>query len=291
MRSLSGKGAQAPQDGDAASAMPRWMARRVDRLEARARASFRIDAAMAGLVLAGAVFSGIIAGGHVEAFTRTLGQSSEALLVTAGLAVKAIEIDGLGETAERDVLDYLGVTEATALPFLNPDAARERVEALPWVRSASVRKLYPATLQIHLREFEPFALWQRGERVAVIDREGTVVTEDVPARLQGLPRLYGHGAEAEGAALLDLLERHPAVRTRLAVAEYVGERRWTLHLDNGISVYLPENGLGEALVLLDQLEQREEIFARSIAAIDLRLGDRVTFRLTDDGIQRRDAAL
>ena len=52
-----------------------------------------------------------------------------------------------------------------------------------------------------------------------------------------------------------------------------------------------EIGFGEALVLLDQLEQREEIFARSIAAIDLRLGDRVTFRLTDDGIQRRDAAL
>jgi hypothetical protein len=57
-------------------------------------------------------------------------------------------------------------------PHLDIDAARARVEALPWVKQATLTKLFPDTLDIAVVEREPFALWQYAGVVRLIDDEG-----------------------------------------------------------------------------------------------------------------------
>ena len=69
----------------------------------------------------------------------------------------------------------------------------------------------------------------------------------------------------------------------------VGERRWN-PAANGLDVLLPEYGM-PALERLVVLDREKNLISRDIVAIDLRLADRVTVRLSDAAAQARfDAA-
>ena len=62
-------------------------------------------------------------------------------------------------------------------------------------------------------------------------------------------------------------------------------------LKNGIDVRLPEAGMEQALETLLKLDRDNKILSRDIAAIDLRLADRVTVRLSDEAAAVRLDAL
>jgi cell division protein FtsQ len=71
----------------------------------------------------------------------------------------------------------------------------------------------------------------------------------------------------------------------------VGERRWNLRLKNGIDVRLPESDVAPALARLVALDNEKNLITRDIVAIDLRLPDRVTVRLSEAAAQARIDAL
>ena len=71
----------------------------------------------------------------------------------------------------------------------------------------------------------------------------------------------------------------------------VGERRWNLRLNNGIDVRLPESDVAPALERLVVLDNEKNLITRDIVAIDLRLPDRVTVRLSEAAAQARIDAL
>ena len=62
-------------------------------------------------------------------------------------------------------------------------------------------------------------------------------------------------------------------------------------LDNGIEVRLPESDAAAALTALVRLDRDNKILTRDIAAIDLRLPDRVTVQLSDEAAAARAEAL
>jgi cell division protein FtsQ len=67
----------------------------------------------------------------------------------------------------------------------------------------------------------------------------------------------------------------------MRAAVLVAGRRWDLHLDNGVTVKLPEKGAREALQRLVKLDVERELLARDVSVVDLRLPDRVTVRLPE----------
>ena len=90
-------------------------------------------------LLCGLVLLPVIAGGFA------FGQNSapqraqaavflSALSVQAGFGIQSIRIEGLRDTRQDDVLDYLAIGPGTSLIGYDLDSARARVLALPWVR-------------------------------------------------------------------------------------------------------------------------------------------------------------
>ena len=71
----------------------------------------------------------------------------------------------------------------------------------------------------------------------------------------------------------------------------VAERRWNLRLKNGLDVRLPETNVAQALERLVALDREKKLLSRDITAVDLRLPDRVTVRLSDAAAQAREDAL
>src|SRR5690606_12828642 len=103
--------------------------------------------------LSSSVLYGAWIGGQIPA-------SAQAITARLGFAVDQVRVSGNRETSEIDILDRLDFNGWTSLIGFDAASARERISALPWVNVASVRKVYPAELEVRIEEKQPFAIWQ-----------------------------------------------------------------------------------------------------------------------------------
>jgi len=247
-------------------------------------------AASAAVILA-SIGYGVVKGDHVAVVVGAVKDVRDGAANAAGFRITSIALAGNLHVSRDEVLAIAGVTGKTSLPFLDVEATRERLKTNPWIADATVLKLYPGELQIGIKEREAFALWQKDGQVSVIADDGTVLEPYVAPRLIELPLVVGRGAETRAKEFLALLDRYPAMRDFVRASVFVGERRWNLRLKNGIDVRLPETEVASALERVVALDREKNLITRDILAIDLRLPDRVTVRLSDAAAQARiDAA-
>jgi cell division protein FtsQ len=223
---------------------------------------------------------GIVIGGHGRLV-------ADSLLSAAGFGIEAVKLSGQREIDEFQILEALEIHEGSSLALFDAAGARERLNQMAWVKSASVMKLYPSTLQINIEERVPYALWQRGELVSIVNQAGDVITDEVDGRYANLLLVVNHGAQRRAAEINKALEKVPGLRPRVRAAFLISDRRWDLQLENGISVRLPEENIDVALADLVKMDEESGILSRDIVAIDMRLGDRVTVRLTEEANEQR----
>ncbi len=243
------------------------------------------------LIILGAIAYGVVKGDHVDSVVAAWQDTRDALANVVGFRVTEVALSGNKHLNREEVLGRAGVTGNTALVFFDVGAARARLLADPWIADATIQKLYPDRLQITLTEREAFALWQANGRVNVIGTDGTVLEPFVSRPYMSLPFVVGRGAEKQAKAFLEVLAHYPEVRDNVLAAVLIAERRWNLRLKNGIDVRLPESDVEQALAELIALDHDKKLMSRDLVAIDLRLPDRVTVRLSDAAAQARDAEL
>ncbi len=243
------------------------------------------------VILLGSAGLGIVKGGHVEEVTTALSDTRNALANSAGFRITAVAINGRKQLTQDEVLAIGGVNGRSSLLFLDAAVVRDKLKANPWIGEATVQKFYPGQLQIDVTERSAFALWQQDGRLSVIADDGAVLEPYVSRRFKGLPLVVGKGAETGAKDFLALVDRYPQVRSVMKAAVFVGERRWNLRLKDGLDVRLPENDVGNALAALTKLDKEDRLFSRDITAIDMRLPDRLTIRLSEDAAKAREDLL
>ena len=250
-----------------------------------------IGVAATAIVILGSLAYGVVKGDHVASIVAAMRDVRDGTANAAGFRIVSIALAGNHHITREEVLATAGITGTTSLLFLDVGETRERLKTNPWIADATVLKLYPGELQIGIKEREAFALWQKDGQVSVIADDGTVLEPYVAPGLIRLPFVVGRGAETRAKEFLALLDRYPAMRDFVRASVLVGERRWNLRLKNGIDVRLPESDIASALERLVALDREKNLITRDILAIDLRLPDRVTVRLSDAAAQARiDAA-
>lgn len=244
--------------------------------------------AVATVLLAAAVGYSAVAGGYLATWAK---EARDEVANAVGLRIAAVSISGSKEVSREEILTTAGVTGHASLLFLDAVAARARLLSNPWIADAAVLKLYPDRLQISTTERRAFALWQKNGRVSVIAADGTVLEPYIEDRYLGLPLVVGRGAELQAKDFFAVLDRFADVRASLRAAVLVAERRWDLWLKNGVEIRLPESKVDQALELLTKLDREKQLMSRDIVAVDLRLPDRVSVRLSDEAAAARQEAL
>lgn len=269
-----GKGKRGKRGRGNASLTSRW----AGSLKLAARHSFKWTGILAVFFVIVAV-GGLFAGGHVTAAWDDAWDRVDAMMADAGLTVQSVTLEGRAETARTDIIRMLGIKRGTLMMDVDVDEARARLEALPWVQSAEVRRVWPDRIYVRVVERKPVAIWQNEGELAVIDQTGHAIAGEDVTRFTNLPLVVGKGAQTAAAGLLELLARQPQFRNHVKAAVRVGERRWNLRLDNGVEVRLPEEGAEAALAELVRLAREQDILSRDIKAIDLRFPDRLIVKL------------
>lgn len=264
-----------------------WALHRLPRSGPSFRARF-IARAGAVTLLFGAIIHGLVMGGHLDYDGSPWRKLPGKLASSLGFAADDIRITGLVHQEPETLLSAIGVAPGGSLVGFDASRARALLENLDWVAQAKVLRKYPNRLDIVVAERQPFAIWQRDGAHYVIDQTGTAMSTLDPGRLSSLLLITGEGAHRAVADLVKELESAPQVRARIAAAARVGQRRWTLYLDNGVTVALPEIGIAKALATLTELDRSQGLLSKGIKAIDLRFSDEVIVELAEPAAPEKD---
>ena len=119
------------------------------------------------------------------------------------------------------------------------DKVRARYEALPWVRRAAVRRIWPDRLVVTIEEHRPLALWGAGR---LMNTHGELFSANLAeAEEDGpLPELSGpNGSHASVLARYRELQRWLAPIERRPLAVALSQRwAWSARLDDGTTVLI-----------------------------------------------------
>ncbi|MFP3872814.1 MAG: cell division protein FtsQ/DivIB [Thiohalophilus sp.] len=143
---------------------------------------------------------------------------------------------------------FVNVTEAMLNPLskslsgvgyfdINVAAVQQQVESLPWIKHATVRRIWPDTLVIHFIEQQPLAVWAAG---GLLNRSGDIFK---PAESTYPPELpVFQGPEKLRGKMLDAYQRFAGLLAPLEVQivklKLDQRQAWQIGLDNGIHLKL-----------------------------------------------------
>lgn len=200
----------------------------------------------------------------------------------AGFVVKDITVEGRQNTSRTDLLNTLQINRGDSLFSFSPDILKQKLEKLPWIRSAIVERRLPDTFRIHLAERKPLAIWQKKGKFHLLDREGGIIACAPEHFPEGLLVVVGETVPQHVKGLLSVLEKVPEVKQRVGAAVLLRSGRWDLHLDNKWVLKLPETALEQSLHHFLSFERKYGFLNQKIMTLDLRLPDIFIIRLAPD---------
>jgi len=237
-------------------------------------------------LLVGAAALGAARGGQYQAFVAREGGIGDFVARSFGFAIKVVTISGESQLTEPEILALAGVSAKDSLPFFDAARARENLEALPLIKQASVRKLYPDRIVIEIVERTPAALWQKDGEVRIVAADGAVIGDMRDQRFSSLPFVVGDGANERLSEFAALLDAAAELRPKIVAGVLVGERRWNLKMKSGIDVKLPESDPLAAVATLVALQRQSRVLDRDILSLDLRVEGKVFARLSEAAAAR-----
>jgi len=233
-------------------------------------------AVMIGLLLGGVWWSH--SSGALNRAADSLKWRAIAVSAEAGFRVKEILVVGRKETSQEDLRKAIRLARGAPILAFDLDAAKRRVESLPWVREATVERMLPSTVLLTIEERQPVALWQHKEQFHLIDESGAVILRKGLERFSDLLVVVGEGAPDRASDLIETLSTQPELMHLVKAAVWVGGRRWNVRLVGDVDVRLPEKNAGEAWMRLAEYEKVHNVLEKDVQILDLRIPDRLIVR-------------
>lgn len=217
---------------------------------------------------------------HNAASEQSFAPIRARLVAYMPLRIRTIRVEGRDLTPETDLMAALGTQVGKPIFGFSVNAARDRIDTLPFVDHATVERHMPDTVIIKIVERAPVAVWQDHGHFILINRVGERVPDQGMSGKNAeafvkLPLVVGDGANTAASPLIDALNAQPTVKNFVVASVRVGQRRWNLSLRDGATVMLPEGQEPAALARLARYQGQFRLLERPVTSIDMRLPDRM----------------
>ena len=160
------------------------------------------------------------------------------MMANEAAPISTIQVTGeMPYTNKADIRLALSDSNVGNFFQLNVNHLQQKLEGLPWVKSASVRKQWPNQLSIYLVDHEPAAIWNHDQ---LLSKSGKVFEADKSRLTTQLPHFYGpEGSEQIALDNFDHLNSLLAL-SQLSIAEISLSARhaWRLTLTDGVVLNL-----------------------------------------------------
>jgi len=200
--------------------------------------------------------------------------------------VNLLAVEGASPGIEEDIREIFPHDLPVSSFDLDLDAVRDMVLGLPAVADAAVRIRQGGVLVAKVTEREPAAIWRSRDGIGVVDAEGVVIGELTQrAERPDLPVIAGTGADKAVPEALAILAAAAPLKGRVRGLVRMGERRWDVVLDRDQRILLPERDPVRALERVLVLNDVQDMLERDLVAVDMRLSERPTIRMTESAVE------
>ena len=198
---------------------------------------------------------------------RTIASVGVSLLVLAGITaampftpmmpVHGVNVDGNAALTPEQVEELTGIVPETPMGRVDVRAAAEGVAANPWVKSATVKRDWPSSIQVDVEEYTAVAFVVLEDGAHLIDAEGKdfLVADPPPGAME----LVGPGIEDEEgkrAAVEIAASISEKARGQVEALDARGPYEYVLRLREGRTVVwgAAEDNANKALALESVLQ-------------------------------------
>ena len=193
------------------------------------------------------------------------------LTANVGLTLEVVQLHGRAHTPKETLLKAANLKIGEPILGINLRQLHSKINKIGWVENAVVERRLPGIIRISLRERIPIALLQNNGKHKLIDHSGSIIDGADPSQFTHLTVVAGKNAAAHAAAILSILKTEPELFSEIWAVSYKSERRWDVHLKNGMAVRLPEIDPVSAWSRLAIIDRKRNITSRDLAVIDLRV--------------------
>lgn len=160
------------------------------------------------------------------------------LLNPMNAPVQKIQVQGSFVNVTEEMLAPLS-KQVSGVGYFDVDvtAFQQKVEALPWVDQATIRRVWPDTLAIHFVEHHPTAVWASG---GLLNERGELFKPSAATYPTGLPVF--DGPEKSSARMLETYHRFSqmllSLGMRIQQLKLDKRRSWQVVLQSGLHINL-----------------------------------------------------
>ncbi len=213
--------------------------------------------------------------GRVEKGIESANAQLWQMTAHAGFKLHQIQLTGRSHADVTAIKNAIGVDKGAPILGISLAEMKQRLEAIPEIKSARIVRTLPNRLQVAITEREPAAWWQVDGKVQLIDRDGVVLQHYSYKGRVTLPVVVGADVPKHMPELMALLDTVPSLKTDVQAAVRVGGRRWNVELERDIVVMLPEEEPTAAWKRFANLVENKALLSKAIRSVDMRMEDRV----------------
>jgi cell division protein FtsQ len=228
----------------------------------------------------------------------------DSFLASAALTVTHISVQGNHRMSRGEVLGLLDGLSGSSIVTTDLEDWRQKLLTSPWVADASIRRMFPGTLNVAVEEREPVGIGRITNELYLIDRTGAVIDEfgpnyadlDLPI-IDGLTAAGGERGSVDGARaalagrLMSELARRPDLAGRVSQIDVTDVRNAAVILKGDTALLrVGDERFSERLQsYLDLMPALREQMP-DVDSVDLRFDERVYVRSRGTGKRTRSVA-
>jgi cell division protein FtsQ len=199
------------------------------------------------------------------------------------LSINRIVVIGAQETLKKEIIMLIENAATEEFSALKARSLKEKIREIKKVKKAIVKFSTDGLVTVEVVERKEAAVFLNDSLYEVLDRNGVVLSTNSDYEgLSSYPLLVGRSGSKNIPDLLSLSKEIGSYKSEVMYYEWVGERRWDIHMKNNLVFKLPENNLSRGVELMDFFLNGTNKYLKPIVSVDLRNLDKpiIKFRKT-----------
>ena len=216
----------------------------------------------------------------LNAEIRFLSEESSAIYKgLTELSITRILVKGAQESLKKEIIALIESAATAGFSAWKAQALREKIEDIRKVKKAFVKFSTDGLVIVNVIERKEAVVFFNNDLYEVLDSNGVILS--IKQNYEGLssfPLLVGKDASKNINALLALVNEIGSYQSEVLYYEWVGERRWDIHMKSELVFKLPENNLNKGLNVMRMFLRETNKLSKTVVSVDLRNIDKPIIR-------------
>ena len=198
------------------------------------------------------------------------------------LSISKISVKGAKEPLKKEIIILVQNAATEGFSALKAQALREKIQEINKVEKAFVKLSTDGSVNVEVIQRKEAVVFFNNHLYEVLDSNGVILSINQHYQgLSSLPLLVGKDGQKNINELLLLINEIGSFQSEVLYYEWVGERRWNIHMKNDLVFKLPENNLNKGLEVMRMFLNETDTLLKPIVSVDLRNIDKPIIKLRE----------